>query len=89
MAVEETKAVAEGVTSNLEAVKTIAAAIAIAIGAIAPAWGIGRVASKAVESIGRNPEAASKIQTAMILALAFSEAIAIYALVIALIIKFA
>lgn len=89
MAAEETKAVAEGMASNLEAVKSIAAAIAIAIGAIAPALGIGRVASKAVEAIGRNPEATPKIQTAMILALAFAEAIAIYALVIALIIKFA
>ena len=41
-----------------------------------------------MESIGRNPEAASKVQTAMILATAFCEAIAIYALVMALIIKF-
>jgi F-type H+-transporting ATPase subunit c len=40
------------------------------------------------EAIGRNPEAASQVQTAMILAIAFAEAIAIYALVIALILKF-
>jgi F-type H+-transporting ATPase subunit c len=46
------------------------------------------LASKAMEAIGRNPEAAPKIQTAMILAIAFTEAIAIYALVVALIIKF-
>ena len=37
---------------------------------------------------GRNPDAAPKIQTAMILSIAFTEAIAIYALVIALIVKF-
>jgi F-type H+-transporting ATPase subunit c len=49
---------------------------------------IGWIGSKASEAISRNPEAASKIQTAMILAVAFTEAIAIYALVTALILKF-
>ncbi|MEK7065999.1 MAG: ATP synthase F0 subunit C [Patescibacteria group bacterium] len=44
--------------------------------------------SAAADAIGRNPEAASKIQTAMILSLAFAEAIAIYGLVTALILKF-
>jgi len=53
-----------------------------------PALAIGLLASKGLEAIGRNPEAASSIQTAMILAIAFCEAIAIYALVVALIIKF-
>jgi F-type H+-transporting ATPase subunit c len=48
----------------------------------------GRVAHAGVEAIGRNPEAASKIQTAMILMAAFAEAIAIYCLVVALILKF-
>ena len=60
----------------------------IMIGTIAPALAIGWIGSKSTDAIGRNPEAASKIQTAMILALAFAEAIAIYALVVALIIKF-
>ena len=73
---------------NLEAVKSLAAAFCIAIGAIAPAAAIGKLAAKGLEAIGRNPEAAPKIQTAMILAIAFTEAIAIYALVVALIIKF-
>ena len=86
--VEETKQVAGGILNNLDAIKSIAAALTIAIGAIAPAMAIGKLASKAMESIGRNPEAASKVQTAMILAIAFTEAIAIYALVVALIIKF-
>ena len=70
-----------------EAVKSLAAAIAIALGSMMPALGIGILAGKAMEAIGRNPEAAPKIQTAMILAIAFAEAIAIYALVVALIIK--
>jgi len=69
-------------------VKSLAAAIAMGVGSIGPAIGIGLLASKAMEAIGRNPEAAPKIQTAMILAIAFAEAIAIYALVVALIIKF-
>jgi len=73
---------------ELDAVKSLAAAIAIALGAIGPGLGIGILAGKAMEAIGRNPEATPKIQTAMILAIAFTEAIAIYALVVALIIKF-
>ena len=71
-----------------EAMKLLAPAIAIGLGALGPGIGIGLLAGKALEAIGRNPEAAPKIQTAMILAIAFAEAIAIYALVIALIIKF-
>ena len=73
---------------ELEAVKSLAAAIAIGLGAGGPAVGIGILAGKAMEAIGRNPEASNKIQTGMILAIAFAEAIAIYALVVALIIKF-
>ena len=69
-------------------IKSLAAAIAIGVGAIGPGIGIGLLAGKALEAIGRNPEASGKIQAAMILAIAFAEAIAIYALVVALIIKF-
>ena len=72
-----------------EAAKMIGAALAIGIGAIGPGIGIGLIGSKAVEALGRNPEAESAIRTTMILALAFAEAIAIYALVVALILKFA
>jgi len=75
-------------TTNPENLKTIAAAIAIGLGAIGPAVGIGLLAGKAMEAIGRNPEAAGKVQSAMILAIAFTEAIAVYALVVALIIMF-
>ncbi len=66
----------------------IGMAIAIGLGALGPGLGIGMLASKAMEAVGRNPEVASKIQTLMILAIVFAEAIAIYALVVALIIKF-
>ncbi|OGJ78114.1 ATP synthase F0 subunit C [Candidatus Peribacteria bacterium RIFOXYC1_FULL_58_8] len=57
-------------------------------GALVPAFSIGWMGSKAMEAIGRNPEAANRIQTPMVLAVAFTEAIAIYSLVVALIIKF-
>ena len=73
---------------DAEAMKSLGAALAIGLGAIGPGIGIGLLASKAMESIGRNPEATSKVQTAMILAIAFAEAIAIYALVVSLIIRF-
>lgn len=62
---------------------TIAKAISIGVGAVAPALAIGMIGSRAMESIGRNPEAAGKILVPMLLACAFAEAIAIYALVIA------
>jgi len=65
-----------------------AIALTMAIGSISPAFAIGLIVSKGLEAIGRNPEAASKIQTNMILGVAFAEAIAIYALVVALILKF-
>lgn len=68
--------------------KLLAAALAIAVGGFGPALAIGKLAAKAMESIGRNPESASKIQVPLLLAMAFAEAIAIYALVVALIIKF-
>ena len=62
---------------------TIAKALAIGLGSIGPGIAIGLIGAKAMESIGRNPEAASKILVPMLLACAFAEAIAIYALVIA------
>jgi len=73
---------------ELEGLKSIGAALAIGLGALGPGIGIGILAGKAMEAIGRNPEASQKIQTSMILAIAFAEAIAIYALVVALIIMF-
>lgn len=68
--------------------KLLATGLTIAIGGIAPALAIGMIIAKAVEAMGRNPEASGDIRSAMILGAAFAEAIAIYALVIALIIKF-
>lgn len=71
-----------------ESIKFIAIAFIMGIGTIGPALAIGIIGSRGADAIGRNPEAASKVQTAMILAIAFAEAIAIYALVVSLILKF-
>jgi F-type H+-transporting ATPase subunit c len=71
-----------------EAVTQVASALTIALGVIFPALSIGLIGKQAMESIGRNPEAAGNILTNMILVVAFAEAIAIYALVVALAIKF-
>lgn len=65
-----------------ETMATLVKGATIAIGGIAPAIAIGMTASKAMESIGRNPESADKIFVPMLLGMAFAEAIAIYALVI-------
>ncbi len=62
---------------------TIAKALAIGLGSIGPGLAIGKIGAAAMQSIGRNPEAAGKILVPMLLAAAFAEAIAIYALVIA------
>jgi F-type H+-transporting ATPase subunit c len=73
---------------ELETMKPLAAALAIGIGAIGPGFGIGLIGKGAMEAIGRNPEASGKISTNMILPIAFTDAIAIFALVVALIIIF-
>ena len=68
--------------------KAIGAALAMAIGGIGPAFAIGMLAGKAMEALGRNPEARAAIQTNLILSVAFAEAIGIYALLSALVIAF-
>jgi F-type H+-transporting ATPase subunit c len=73
---------------DAETIRSLASAIAIAIGALGPAFGLGMIGSKAMEALGRNPEASDQIFVPLILSLAFTEAIGIYALVVALMIKF-
>lgn len=68
--------------------KEFSIALIMMAAAIGPALTIGWIASSAMNAIGRNPEAAGKVQANMILGLAFAEAIAIYALVVSLVIKF-
>jgi ATP synthase F0 subunit c len=72
----------------IEAAKLIGAGLAMS-GMIGAGAGIGIVVGGAVQAMGRNPDAAGLIQTNMILGIAFAEAVAIYALVVAFIILFA
>jgi len=71
-----------------EGLKFIGAGIAMGLGAFGPAIAIGNLVGRAMEALGRNPEAQPVIQTNMILGLAFAEAIAIYSLVTAVMIGF-
>ena len=74
---------------NAEALKAIATALAAGIGVFGPGIGIGILVAKALEAIGRNPEASGKIQATMFIGIAFVEALAIFAVVIAFVIKYA
>jgi F-type H+-transporting ATPase subunit c len=73
---------------SAEAVKLLATALAIGLGTLGPGIGIGMIGGKAVEALGRNPEVEASIRTTMILGIVFAEALAIFALVIALILRF-
>jgi F-type H+-transporting ATPase subunit c len=77
----------EGLTLG-DGLKALGAALSIALGAIGPGLGIGMLAGKAMEALGRNPEAQAPIRQNMILAIAFAEAIAIYALIVSILIVF-
>jgi F-type H+-transporting ATPase subunit c len=70
-----------------ESVLALAKGITMAVGGFAPALAIGMLVSKAMESIGRNPESAGKLFVPMLLGAAFAEAIAIYALVVVFTLK--
>lgn len=70
---------------DVEAVKMLAAGLAMGLGALGPGLGIGILGYGAMQAIGRNPEASGSIMTNMILSIAFCEAIGIYALIVAII----
>jgi F-type H+-transporting ATPase subunit c len=60
------------------------AAIGAGLAAIGAGLGIGRIGGSAMDGIARQPEAANKIQTAMLIAAAFVEAVSLFAVVVAL-----
>ncbi len=72
-----------------DAMKAVAMALAAGVGVLGPGIGIGMLVARALEAIGRNPEASGKIQATMFIGIAFVEALAIFALVVAFVIKFA
>jgi ATP synthase F0 subunit c len=73
--------------SFVTGMKAIGAGLAM-IGALGAGVGIGSVVNGALLAMGRNPDASGMIQANMILGIVFSETIAIYALVVALIVLF-
>lgn len=73
---------------DLESVKTLAMALAVGLGVIGPGIGLGLIVAKALEAIGRNPDAAGKVQATMFIGIAVTEALAIFAIVIGFIVKF-
>ena len=68
-----------------EVMKMLAAGLCMGLGALGPGIGIGILGFGAMQALGRNPEARGPILTNMILAIAFTEAVAIYALIVAII----
>jgi F-type H+-transporting ATPase subunit c len=73
---------------EMESAQLFAMAIAAGLGVFGPAIGIGMIGGKAMEAIGRNPEASGKVVSNMILAIVFAEALGILALVVSFIIRF-
>jgi F-type H+-transporting ATPase subunit c len=73
---------------DLEVAKTLGMAFVVGVGVLGPGIGLGMLVGRALEAIGRNPEASGKIQGAMFIGIAVTEALAIFALVIGFIIKF-
>ena len=72
----------------VQAARIIASGLTISIGGMGPAIAIGLIGYSALQAIGRNPEVAPKLQSYMILLVAFAEAIAIYSLVLSFILRF-
>ncbi len=73
---------------DADATRYLGSALAMGLGAIGPGIGIGIAVGGAMQAIGRNPEATGDVRTTMIIGAALSEAVAIYAFVIAIIIAF-
>jgi F-type H+-transporting ATPase subunit c len=71
-----------------ETIKLLAAGLCMGLGAIGPGIGVGLLGNGAMQALGRNPEARGPIMTNMILGIAFAEAVAIYALVVAVVLLF-
>ncbi|MDO8583875.1 MAG: ATP synthase F0 subunit C [bacterium] len=67
---------------DAESMRILIKGLTIAVGGLSPAYAIGKIVAKAMEAIGRNPEASDRLFVPMLLGAAFAEAIAIYALVV-------
>jgi F-type H+-transporting ATPase subunit c len=67
----------------------VCAALAVAFGAIGPAFAEGRAVAAAMDALARQPEAANTISRTLFVGLAMIETMAIYCLVVALLLLFA
>lgn len=86
-AVEAVPAAMGGESPWLKPMLALAAGFAIGLAAFGGALGQSRAAAAALDGIARNPGAAAKVQTPMIIALALIESLVIYALVIAFLLQ--
>lgn len=68
--------------------KAMGASIAVGLGALGAALGMGFAISKAAEGISKQPEAEGKIRTTLMLGLVFIETVVIYALIVAILVIF-
>lgn len=73
---------------DIDSARLIGMALAAGLGVLGPGIGIGLIGGRAMDAIGRNPDASDKVVTNMILAIVFAEALGILALVVSFIIKF-
>jgi F-type H+-transporting ATPase subunit c len=73
---------------DINSARLIGMAIAAGLGVLGPGIGIGLIGGRAMDAIGRNPDASGKIVSNMILAIVFTEALGILAIVVSFIIKF-
>jgi F-type H+-transporting ATPase subunit c len=73
---------------DIDSARLIGMAIAAGLGVLGPGIGIGLIGGRAMDAIGRNPDASDKVVSNMILAIVFAEALGILALVVSFIIKF-
>jgi F-type H+-transporting ATPase subunit c len=91
MAAGVAMAAAEGAAAGGDSQRAVAIAIsaglAVAIASVGAAFGQGRVGAAAMESIGRNPNAADKLFLPLVLTLALLEALALYGFVIAILLQ--
>jgi F-type H+-transporting ATPase subunit c len=74
-------------TMNFSSVLSLSLPIAVGLAAFGSALGLGKAVATAMEAMGRQPEAANKIQTGMIIGCAFIEALTIYALLVVLLLQ--
>lgn len=73
---------------EVDVARVMATAFVVGVGMLGPALGIGLIVSKALDAIGRNPEAADKLSATMFIGVAFTEALAIFAVVVGFVIEF-